>query len=73
MEPADGSFIAFTGEQPLQHAGRSSSIGNGRKVPVHSERSGRRPGSCVEPGASRIVLVFCAPQITAWIRGMFGV
>jgi len=27
----------------------------------------------VEPGASRIVLVFCAPQIAAWIRGMFGV
>jgi len=27
----------------------------------------------VEPGASRIVLVFCAPQIAAWIRGIFGV
>jgi hypothetical protein len=27
----------------------------------------------VEPGASRIVLVFCAPQIAAWICGIFGV
>jgi len=27
----------------------------------------------VEPGASRIVLVFGVRQIVAWIRGMFGV
>jgi len=35
MKAVCGSVIAFTGERPLQHANRCSSIGNSPRVRVH--------------------------------------